>query len=258
MNMVKKGDISILGKTVSVKIDRPVGTRHPKHEGLVYPINYGFVEGLFAGDGEEQDVYVLGIENKPISSFEGVVIAVIERLDDNEDKWVAVPRELVGTPICYECNIMHEISFQEQFYKSECRALYKKTCGCVMYTELDGERKYLLIENKDSGHIGFPKGHVEYGESELQTAVREVKEETGLCAEPIEGFRVDYSFLIRGIIHKNPVYFVSHYNYSGERLQEKEISRSWLLNYADAMALLNYEQDKNVLSGAESFLTDQA
>lgn len=258
MEKVNKGDISILGKKVEVTIDRPVGAVHPKHSGLIYPVNYGYVQGLLAGDGEEQDVYILGIESKPIKDFTGIVIAVIERENDNEDKWIAVPEELVGTPICYECNIMHEINFQEQYYKSECRALYEKTCGCVMYTELNGERKYLLIENRDSGHIGFPKGHVEYGENEIQTAIREVYEETGLHANPQENFRIDYSFLLRGIIHKNPVYFVSHYDYAEAKVQEKELSNSWLLNFDEAMAKLNYIQDKNVLSSAEKFLTGQA
>ena len=56
---IKKGDKSFLGKEVTVEIDRPVGTHHPKHPDIVYPINYGFVPGIIAGDGEEQDVYIL-------------------------------------------------------------------------------------------------------------------------------------------------------------------------------------------------------
>ena len=74
-------------KKVTVKIDRPLGTFHPEHKDLYYPINYGYIEGLIAEDGEEQDAYVLGV-NKPVETFSGVLIAIIHRIDDVEDKWV--------------------------------------------------------------------------------------------------------------------------------------------------------------------------
>ncbi len=110
MTKIEKDDKSYIGKTVSVTVDRPIGTPHPKHPDIIYPINYGYVEGLVAGDGEEQDVYILGID-KPVDTVECVIIAVIMREDDNEDKWVGVPAELVGSDLCYECNIVHAVHF---------------------------------------------------------------------------------------------------------------------------------------------------
>lgn len=77
-------------KKVTVKIDRPRGTFHPEHKDLYYPINYGYIEDLIAEDGEEQDAYVLGV-NKPVETFSGVLIAIIHRIDDVEDKWVVAP-----------------------------------------------------------------------------------------------------------------------------------------------------------------------
>ncbi len=251
---IKKGDISCLEKKVKVKIDRPVGTEHPKHNGLIYPINYGFVEGLIAGDGEEQDVYILGVD-EPVDEIEVVIIAVIERLDDNEDKWVGVPENLLGTPLCYECNINKQIEFQEKYYTHKCHAVYEKTCGAVMYTEVDGERRYLLIEN-DSGHIGFPKGHVEYGESETETAVREVYEETGLEAVPMENFRQAYSYRNKTGHEKTAVYFLSHYDFTEAVIQQEEISDSWLLPYDEAVKMLNYPMDVPVLEAAEKYLKE--
>ena len=251
---IKKGDKSWLEKKVTVKIDRPIGTVHPKHPDIIYPINYGCVEGLVAGDGEEQDVYILGVD-EPVNEIEVVIIAVIERLDDNEDKWVGVPENLLGTPICYECYINKAIEFQEQYYTHTCDAVYEKTCGAVMYTETDGERRYLLIQN-DSGHIGFPKGHVEYGESEIQTAVREVYEETRLKAEPADGFRRAYSYRNKSGHEKTAVYFLSHYDYTAAVIQTEEISDSWLLPYDEAVKMLNYPQDIPVLEAAEKFLTE--
>ena len=78
-------------RTVRVVIDRPLGSRHPEHPDIVYPVNYGYIPSLPAGDGEDQDVYVLGVQ-EPLKAFEGEIIAIIRRKDDDEDKWVAAPR----------------------------------------------------------------------------------------------------------------------------------------------------------------------
>lgn len=251
MNTVKKGDVSVLGKKFTVKTDRPIGTVHPKHPDIIYPINYGYVPDLFAGDGEEQDVYILGIDS-PVDEIDVTIVAVILRSDDDEDKWVGVPDDMLGTPLCYECNIRKAVDFQEQFHTSTIDALYEKTCGAVMYTMQNGERRYLLITN-NSGHIGFPKGHVEYGENEEQTAVREVFEETGLHAKLIDGFRMEYRYINGEGHHKNPVYFLSEYS-ADIKLQAEEITSSYLLPYEDALATLNYPQDKPILESAEEFL----
>lgn len=252
MNTVKKGDLSILGEKVKVKIDRPIGAEHPKHPGLIYPINYGYIEGLYAGDGEEQDVYILGVEEK-IEEFCGTVIAVICRENDNEDKWVAVPDSMVGQPICYECNVEKAVEFQEKYYTHTFYPRFEKTCGSVMYTERDGERLYLLIKN-ESGHIGFPKGHVEYGESETETALREVFEETGLTCVPERNFRKEYTYHTLDDTYKTGVFFLSHYDYIQAKFQQEEILDDWLLPYEKAMEKLNFPQDREILAAAEEVL----
>ena len=78
-----------LGAEVTIKIDRPVGSKHPKWN-FIYPVNYGFVPGTKSGDGEEIDAYVLGV-HEPLKEFTGICIAVIHRLDDNDDKLVLTP-----------------------------------------------------------------------------------------------------------------------------------------------------------------------
>ena len=104
----------IIGKTVKGKIDRPLGSHHPRHPDMIYPINYGFVSDVFAGDGAEQDVYVFGTD-KPLSEYEGKVIAVYHRLNDCEDKWIV---SLDGKTYSDE-EILEKISFQEQFFMGE-------------------------------------------------------------------------------------------------------------------------------------------
>lgn len=106
----------IIGKTVRGTVDRPLGSCHPRYPEMIYPINYGYVDGVFAGDGEEQDVYLFGTE-EPLTSFEGKVIAVWHRFNDTEDKWIV---SLDGKDIAEE-KILEDISFQEQFF---CGKLY--------------------------------------------------------------------------------------------------------------------------------------
>lgn len=101
----------MLGKTVHVVVDRPVGY---DHHGILYPVNYGFIPGMLAGDGEEQDVYILGIPY-PLTEFDGRIIGGILRYDDCEDKLIAAP---VGTTFSRE-EIAEAVRFQEQYFDSE-------------------------------------------------------------------------------------------------------------------------------------------
>lgn len=97
---------------VTVKIDRPLGSVHPNYPTTIYPVNYGYVEDVFGGDGEEQDAYILGVD-KPVTSFVGRVIAVIHRHNDNEDKWVVAPDNVAFT----EEDVRRLTHFQEQYFQ---------------------------------------------------------------------------------------------------------------------------------------------
>ncbi len=102
-----------IGKIVKVKMDRPLGSVHPKH-GFIYSVNYGFIPNTISGDGEELDAYVLG-EHKPLETFEGRVIAVIHRLNDDDDKLVVVKD---GKQYSNE-QIDALVEFQEQWFEHE-------------------------------------------------------------------------------------------------------------------------------------------
>jgi inorganic pyrophosphatase len=104
---------SFIGRRVQVIIDRPLGSRHP-HHGFLYPVNYGYLPGVPAPDGEDLDAYVLGVE-QPLERFEGVCIAVIHRLDDADDKLVVVPPGVALN----DDEIREMTNFQEQFFTSE-------------------------------------------------------------------------------------------------------------------------------------------
>ena len=104
----------VLGRPVHCVMDRPLGSRHPRYPDMLYTVNYGCVPGVLAGDGAEQDVYVLG-PTVPLETFDGVVIAVIHRFDDCEDKWVVAE---AGARYTAE-DIRAAVAFQEKYYRSE-------------------------------------------------------------------------------------------------------------------------------------------
>lgn len=102
-----------LEKIIKVKIDRPFGTKHPKH-GYIYPVNYGYVPDTISGDGEKLDCYVLGVF-EPANEFEGKCIAIIHRTNDNDDKLVVVPKDKDYSDDAIEALT----EFQEQYFEHE-------------------------------------------------------------------------------------------------------------------------------------------
>ncbi len=104
----------MLGEIVKVIVDRPLGSHHPDNNDIIYRVNYGYIEGIIAPDGEEQDAYILGID-KPISEYMGRVIAVVHRIDDIEDKWIVASEDVHYT----KEEIIKQIEFQEQYFKYE-------------------------------------------------------------------------------------------------------------------------------------------
>jgi inorganic pyrophosphatase len=104
---------AFLEKTITIKIDRPLGSRHPKH-GFVYEVNYGFVPDTKAPDGEEIDAYLLGI-NEPVEEFTGKCIAVIHRKDDDDDKLIIIPE---NTKEMSDEEILKSVNFQEKWFDS--------------------------------------------------------------------------------------------------------------------------------------------
>ena len=102
-----------IGQIVTVKMDRPLGTIHPKH-GFIYEVNYGYIPGTISGDGEELDCYVLGVFD-PFEEYEGECIAIIHRLNDDDDKLVIAPRGKI-----YSDGAINALTeFQERFFEHE-------------------------------------------------------------------------------------------------------------------------------------------
>ena len=175
MEKRKQFILESMGKEVHIVVDRPIGYRHGD---IVYPINYGYLPGVMAGDGEEQDAYILGVP-EPIAEFDGVVVAAVHRKNDCEDKLVVAP----AGSLYHQGQIAEAVFFQEQYFDSRIISSFEKSCGVLPYRVIDGQMQFLLVFETCSQCWSLPKGHIEAGETDVQVALRELYEETGLTAD---------------------------------------------------------------------------
>ena len=133
--------------------------------------------------------------------------------------------------------------------------IYEKSCGAVVFTRMNNEIKYLLIRNL-TGIYGFPKGHVEQGETEEQTALREVFEELGLAVKLVSGFRSEDEHPIpqKENTMKQIVYFLGEYSNQEFTYQKEELTDALLTDYETAMTLFQFDSSKRILTEANTFL----
>ena len=134
---------------------------------------------------------------------------------------------------------------------------YERSCGAVVFTRADGKIRYVLIRNK-GGVWGFPKGHIEAGETEEETALREIWEETGLRVRFVPGFRTEDSHPLAGESRpqtiKHITYFLAEYRDQPLCPQDPEIPEALLADYEEAMALFQYPSSGRILTEADGFL----
>lgn len=133
--------------------------------------------------------------------------------------------------------------------------LNEKSCGAVVFRRKSGNTEFLLVKNKKgSSNWGFPKGHIEAGENEIQTAMREVEEETGIKIQPLDGFRAISEYHPKGKIVKQVVFFIAEMNGDEITIQQSEIDRFVWADYGLAMRLFRFNNDRNVLTKARDWL----
>ena len=241
---------SYLGKVVDIEIDRPIGYVHQKENySLTYPINYGYISGVLGGDGEELDVYLLGVD-EPVLKYTAKVIGIAHRENDVEDKLIAAP---VGE-IFYQNEIYEAIHFQEQYYKTTIEAICEKSAGAVVYTVQDNSLKYLLIKSQN-GDVGFPKGHIERGETEEFAALREIFEETSIKAELLCDFKETVAYTMPNGKNKTVVYFAAKFqNQTPKHNDGFEHNEYMLLDYDEALRALTFDNMKEILVKANNNL----
>jgi bis(5'-nucleosidyl)-tetraphosphatase len=131
---------------------------------------------------------------------------------------------------------------------------FQKSCGAVIYRKNYDSLEFLIISNRNDGHWGFPKGHVEKDESEEETAIREVCEETGLQVTLINRFRISVEYSIKQETMKEVVFFLAKVTDQIINIQLDEIVDYKWASFVDAKEILTYESSKDVLDGANEFI----
>ena len=132
---------------------------------------------------------------------------------------------------------------------------YERSAGAVVFTRINNEIKYVIIRSLQ-GFYGFPKGHIEAGESEEQAALREVAEEVGLRVSLLPGFRTDDAHPIpsKKDVIKHIVYFAAEYSGQEIKYQHEELLGAQLMTFDEAMAAFQFESSKRILTEANSFI----
>ena len=242
----------MLGKFVKVRVTSPMHSFNTRF-GFKYKLNFGIIEGGKTRKNNAQYAYIMGI-NHPVRNFDGRVIAVVRRYSGKGVVWVVAPK---STRFIVN-DIREAIDFAEgkNGYNIDC--LYESSCGAVVFRKEDDKIKFLLIRNRRSAHWGFPKGHIEPGESDEETAIREVLEETGLRIEILPGFVRKSNYTIQGKIEKSVAIFLANTVDTDYTLQVEEIEECGWFEFDDALKTLNYENDKLILNEAKAFLAENA
>ena len=241
----------MLGKFVKVRVTYPMHSFNSRY-GFKYKLNFGTIEGSASKRNVPQFAYIMGIDH-PVRNFDGRVIAVIKRYNNKGIVWVVAPK---STRFIVN-DIKKAVDFAESRHGYNIDCLYESSCGAIVYRIKNGERLFLLIRNKRSAHWGFPKGHIEPGETDEETAMREVLEETGLHIEIVPGFVKKSEYSIHGKIEKSVLIFLGETKESDYTLQEEEIEECGWFNYKKALEVLNYENDKVILNEAIEFFENK-
>ena len=208
-------------------------------------------EGLYSariGTGSVSNKSAYVVTRKKIKEyFDGVVVAVaeFEGLDGE--------RPIVSTygEVFYEPELRKILSRLRNIKLKSIRCLYEKSCGGIIFYKTRQNTKILLVKNNNGRYWSFPKGHIEEGETEQETAIREIKEETGLDVTLVQGFREISEYSPFGKIRKRVVFFLARSFTDNVKIQEEEIDSYIWVDLQQARKLCSYDNDLRIIEKAE-------
>ncbi len=234
----------MLGKRVEIELEKKEAVRDSS---LLRLYRGRIVSMPFLG----KPAYLAGAR-PPIRRYHGTVIAVVDR--GEQERIIVAPEGSVY----YEPELRAAVRAIEGNVPRKMLCLYEKSCGAVIFwRQKAGPTLFLLVKNRNGRHWGFPKGHVEEGESEEQTAMREVCEETGLQVSICKGFREVSAYRPFGRIRKQVVFFLAEKQEGSVTIQHTEIDRFQWATASQAQELFRYENDRRVLRAALQWLREQ-
>ncbi len=216
---------------------------------MSYIPSAGLYRGYFLWGAHRRSVYLLS-HDKPSDTVHSTVIAIAQLKGTSQTKLIAAPEG----QIYYEPLIKKRLKRMRSFRVVRVSCLYEKSCGALVFYRAPEEIKVLLVKNKNGKYWSFPKGHVELGENEKQTAAREIKEETNLDVKIHPGFRETSDYCPFGKVRKRVVFFLAESFTDDVHIQESEIDYFIWVSFEQARQMCSYENDLRVIDKAERYL----
>lgn len=190
--------------------------------------------------------YVLS--SKPVNEFFSGVVVAVATFNDNEERLIVASEG----EIYYEPDLRTSFSYLKNATMTSIRCLYEKSCGAIIFYKSRTNTRILLVKNNNGRYWSFPKGHIEIGETEKETAIREIKEETSLDVEIKEGFREVSDYCPFGKIRKHVVFFLAQAFTDNVKMQEDEIAEYTWVDLQQARKLCSYDNDLRIINKAET------
>ena len=190
------------------------------------------------------------ISRKPLKDFVFGVVIAVATFEGGSEKLIIAPEG----EIYYEPMIRERLSALRNAHVEKLSCLYEKSCGAIVIYRSGSRYKILLVRNHNGRNYSFPKGHVEKGETEQQTAIREVKEETGLDIEIIDSFREVADYCPFGKIRKRVVFFMAQTMSDKVTVQREEIDSYIWIDLEEAHTKCTYDNDLRVVRKAKENL----
>ncbi len=203
--------------------------------------------GYIVGENARRTkAYVLSKE--PVNElFCGIIVA--NAVFDGNDERVIVASEC---STYYEPDLRTSLSYLKNTTLTSIKCLNEKSCGGIIFYKSKSNTRILLVKNNNGRYWSFPKGHIEIGETEEETAIREIKEETNLDVEIKEGFREVSDYCPFGKIRKHVVFFLAQAFTDNVKVQEEEIAEYIWVDLQQARKLCTYDNDLRIINKAET------
>ncbi len=240
------GDVMFLGKTAQGRVVKPINT--VDENGFVYPLNLVQIKGH-----KNRYAFVMGVTHT-VCNFDGRIIAALVPKDPENTELKNIYIMASRSSRYINQDIYQYIDVKNDFPDYDLVCYYESSAGAVVYRCIKGKLRFLLIKNKRSSNWGFPKGHLEMGETKYDAARREVLEETGLHIKIHLGYEGISKYTLRNNVDKKVSIFVATTDDLRTTIQEEEIDDYRWLAYDQAMGHLSFENDKKILREAVDFL----